>query len=107
VVRVVSEVSVRRREGSLNFVDWPRLPDPHTVSPAASAGLPAFVVSWEIVRMEQPHAAPGESSPFDVRLGAGAVEPRRPGRGPGDPKYRFRLLVDRLVDRPPGHPRKF
>lgn len=49
-------------------MDWPRLPDPHTVSPAASAGLPAFVVSWEIVRMEQPHAAPGESSPFDVRL---------------------------------------
>jgi len=52
-------------EGDLVFVDWPRLPD--IVSPATPAGLPAFIVSWEIVRMDVPAAA-GESSPFDVRV---------------------------------------
>jgi len=51
--------------GDLVFVDWPRLPD--IVSPASPAGLPAFIVSWEIVRMDVPSAA-GESSPFDVRV---------------------------------------
>ena len=51
--------------GDLVFVDWPRLPD--IVSPATPSGLPAFIVSWEIVRMDVPAAA-GESSPFDVRV---------------------------------------